>query len=135
MGTLRSDTFFTASRADPIASASDGDTVSSKFILVTGTSALAGGESTAKMAPPQPAWSRIADSSSVISRLRTSENLCPIACHLSMSDRKSTRLNSSHLGISYAVFCLKKNKKKYQKAFPARISSSVGPRHLSRRPH
>src|ERR1035438_10802608 len=24
------------------------------------------------------------------------------------SDRKSTRLNSSHLGISYAVFCLKK---------------------------
>src|ERR1035441_41307 len=26
------------------------------------------------------------------------------------TDRKSTRLNSSHLGISYAVFCLKKNK-------------------------
>src|ERR1035441_10774276 len=25
------------------------------------------------------------------------------------TDRKSTRLNSSHLGISYAVFCLKKN--------------------------
>src|SRR5438045_7578637 len=29
-------------------------------------------------------------------------------------DRKSTRLNSSHLGISYAVFCLKKKKKKVQ---------------------
>src|SRR5437899_7674898 len=28
----------------------------------------------------------------------------------SRSDRKSTRLNSSHLGISYAVFCLKKKK-------------------------
>src|SRR5437899_9461316 len=27
-------------------------------------------------------------------------------------DRKSTRLNSSHLGISYAVFCLKKKKTK-----------------------
>src|SRR5258705_11989301 len=27
-------------------------------------------------------------------------------------DRKSTRLNSSHLGISYAVFCLKKKKSK-----------------------
>src|SRR5205814_10389683 len=27
-------------------------------------------------------------------------------------DRKSTRLNSSHLGISYAVFCLKKKNKK-----------------------
>src|SRR5262245_63939975 len=30
-------------------------------------------------------------------------------------DRKSTRLNSSHLGISYAVFCLKKKKTKKQK--------------------
>src|SRR5262245_64058496 len=28
----------------------------------------------------------------------------------SVVDRKSTRLNSSHLGISYAVFCLKKKK-------------------------
>src|SRR3712207_7347057 len=28
-------------------------------------------------------------------------------------DRKSTRLNSSHANISYAVFCLKKKKKKY----------------------
>src|ERR1039458_2170044 len=28
---------------------------------------------------------------------------------LSIRDRKSTRLNSSHLGISYAVFCLKKD--------------------------
>src|SRR5690242_21030325 len=27
-------------------------------------------------------------------------------------DRKSTRLNSSHMSISYAVFCLKKKKKK-----------------------
>src|SRR3712207_7395941 len=30
------------------------------------------------------------------------------------SDRKSTRLNSSHANISYAVFCLKKKKKNYQ---------------------
>src|SRR5690242_21093344 len=30
-------------------------------------------------------------------------------------DRKSTRLNSSHMSISYAVFCLKKKKKKKQK--------------------
>src|SRR5262245_62187894 len=29
----------------------------------------------------------------------------------SVRDRKSTRLNSSHLGISYAVFCLKKKRK------------------------
>src|SRR5205807_3075718 len=31
---------------------------------------------------------------------------------LEVLDRKSTRLNSSHLVISYAVFCLKKKKKK-----------------------
>src|SRR5947199_3494385 len=30
---------------------------------------------------------------------------------LPVRDRKSTRLNSSHLGISYAVFCLKKKTK------------------------
>src|SRR5690625_6775155 len=30
----------------------------------------------------------------------------------SLEDRKSTRLNSSHVAISYAVFCLKKKKKK-----------------------
>src|SRR5439155_23469036 len=29
-----------------------------------------------------------------------------------LGDRKSTRLNSSHVAISYAVFCLKKKKKK-----------------------
>src|SRR5439155_9279177 len=31
------------------------------------------------------------------------------------TDRKSTRLNSSHVAISYAVFCLKKKKKHKQK--------------------
>src|SRR3712207_7060922 len=30
---------------------------------------------------------------------------------ISVQDRKSTRLNSSHANISYAVFCLKKKKK------------------------
>src|SRR5690606_41039936 len=32
--------------------------------------------------------------------------------YLAALDRKSTRLNSSHVKISYAVFCLKKKKKK-----------------------
>src|SRR2546426_7560777 len=32
--------------------------------------------------------------------------------YVGLLDRKSTRLNSSHLVISYAVFCLKKKKKK-----------------------
>src|SRR2546422_6671410 len=35
------------------------------------------------------------------------------ALNESRADRKSTRLNSSHGYISYAVFCLKKKKKKY----------------------
>src|SRR2546426_12230236 len=40
----------------------------------------------------------------------------PVSAHaLPMTDRKSTRLNSSHLVISYAVFCLKKKKKRSQR--------------------
>src|SRR5215813_15037479 len=37
---------------------------------------------------------------------------CACASRPTGSDRKSTRLNSSHVRISYAVFCLKKKKKK-----------------------
>src|SRR5699024_7134867 len=36
---------------------------------------------------------------------------CAAPAH-GLQDRKSTRLNSSHVSISYAVFCLKKKKKK-----------------------
>src|SRR5690606_40840934 len=35
--------------------------------------------------------------------------------HAAAADRKSTRLNSSHVKISYAVFCLKKKKKNNNK--------------------
>src|SRR5947207_7525582 len=35
-----------------------------------------------------------------------------LGCVFRAGDRKSTRLNSSHTVISYAVFCLKKKKKK-----------------------
>src|SRR5947199_7412620 len=44
-------------------------------------------------------------------------------------DRKSTRLNSSHLGISYAVFCLKKKKRKefiLRVAYEGKSEHSVG---------
>src|SRR5574337_1682081 len=37
------------------------------------------------------------------------------------TDRKSTRLNSSHHSISYAVFCLKKKKNKCQCPTPPRL--------------
>src|SRR3712207_8863717 len=39
-------------------------------------------------------------------------------------DRKSTRLNSSHANISYAVFCLKKNKK-YLETLPTLSLSCI----------
>src|SRR5207253_8243049 len=38
-------------------------------------------------------------------------------------DRKSTRLNSSHVAISYAVFCLKKKKKQYPSKPPVTSAS------------
>src|SRR5947209_15616655 len=38
-----------------------------------------------------------------------------------LTDRKSTRLNSSHANISYAVFCLKKKKKKNTKSTSLRV--------------
>src|SRR3712207_8000756 len=39
-------------------------------------------------------------------------HLCSLVTHKGrIIDRKSTRLNSSHANISYAVFCLKKKKK------------------------
>src|SRR5256885_8341703 len=44
---------------------------------------------------------------------------------LSGIDRKSTRLNSSHLVISYAVFCLKKKKKTPIRTATATISMMV----------
>src|ERR1035438_379400 len=44
------------------------------------------------------------------SKARDIEQADQDVCGVSQIDRKSTRLNSSHLGISYAVFCLKKKK-------------------------
>src|SRR5437899_12250365 len=54
--------------------------------------------------PRRPAWHRRARPAG---RARLGAAAAP-------GDRKSTRLNSSHLGISYAVFCLKKKKKKIE---------------------
>src|SRR5699024_11476004 len=40
----------------------------------------------------------------------TNTSVCGDIQYRNNRDRKSTRLNSSHVSISYAVFCLKKNK-------------------------
>src|SRR5258705_8251592 len=52
-------------------------------------------------------------------RRHVSSQIGPVGVHPDRDmtppgDRKSTRLNSSHLGISYAVFCLKKKKKRLE---------------------
>src|SRR5690625_5855824 len=39
-----------------------------------------------------------------------SDEPAPVGAYGRVGDRKSTRLNSSHVAISYAVFCLKKKK-------------------------
>src|SRR5437588_5620484 len=46
-------------------------------------------------------------------------------------DRKSTRLNSSHTVISYAVFCLKKKKANKQQDSTARVTSIMENTNLS----
>src|SRR5256885_8586906 len=48
-------------------------------------------------------------------------------CSQHRADRKSTRLNSSHLVISYAVFCLKKKKKNQIKLTTSQTTNSVTP--------
>src|SRR5688572_31263181 len=46
-------------------------------------------------------------------------------------DRKSTRLNSSHSQISYAVFCLKKKKIKNKQAFDVRNANKSRSAHTT----
>src|SRR5699024_12415994 len=49
---------------------------------------------------PRPGWPK----------MRSVITVPPSSADLPVVDRKSTRLNSSHVSISYAVFCLKKKK-------------------------
>src|SRR5690606_41232265 len=61
--------------------------------------------------PPGRPWSASADSPAPAGQ-STPRHIRPARGSGPWSDRKSTRLNSSHVKISYAVFCLKKKKKK-----------------------
>src|SRR5699024_7723362 len=56
---------------------------------------------------PQMAGAKLVDEVSI-----TEPQLIPATGQKRFRDRKSTRLNSSHVSISYAVFCLKKKKKR-----------------------
>src|SRR3712207_7074841 len=66
-----------------------------------------------------PAYIRTADD----------ENMMEMAL-IENIDRKSTRLNSSHANISYAVFCLKKKKKLHAAACS---TAALGPNHRHQR--
>src|SRR5260221_5551213 len=51
--------------------------------------------------------SELQSHSDLVSRRRHTRSLCDWSSDVCSSDRKSTRLNSSHTVISYAVFCLR----------------------------
>src|SRR2546429_2555017 len=56
-----------------------------------------------------------------MSSIRRCSYVMPAASKSALKDRKSTRLNSSHGYISYAVFCLKKKKNIHAPASSTRI--------------
>src|SRR3712207_8152520 len=59
-----------------------------------------------KIVPSSTYQLRIEDMWSSTARMKQAEHCCDVSG--TPRDRKSTRLNSSHANISYAVFCLKK---------------------------
>src|SRR5690554_7062013 len=67
------------------------------------------------LAPPIGGPATLNFISIVLANESTSFISRPFRIRVPPPDRKSTRLNSSHVRISYAVFCLKKKKKKKKK--------------------
>src|SRR3712207_7123915 len=61
-------------------------------------------------------------------RMAALEHRCDLVAREPAADRKSTRLNSSHANISYAVFCLKKKKNQQPNSI---IPHSLTPVHLT----
>src|SRR5438034_2637654 len=68
------------------------------------------GELGVHLAPGEVRHPQVADDHVERTRQGALERVGAVARHLDGVDRKSTRLNSSHTVISYAVFCLKKKK-------------------------
>src|SRR5256885_3617558 len=63
-----------------------------------------------------------------ISAVGTAANAIRFLARIAGQDRKSTRLNSSHLVISYAVFCLKKKNKNKTENFVTYFQSCIDSR-------
>src|SRR5207249_8245369 len=75
------------------------------------------GEEFFEIAPRVPVQTKtetfpLDEANTALDRFRTGELSGTAVLLISNRDRKSTRLNSSHVSISYAVFCLKKKKHK-----------------------
>src|SRR5262245_65347141 len=86
------------------------DRVHTRYGHQRGTATLAG----QKLAITRPRVRRADGLGEVLletyARLQSPDAMPRAVFRRMVRDRKSTRLNSSHLGISYAVFCLKKKK-------------------------
>src|SRR5438874_8910595 len=66
------------------------------------------------------------DSGSLLDRIEIKMTLStPSTISRNVRDRKSTRLNSSHVEISYAVFCLKKKKNRSSEVISINIISTM----------
>src|SRR3712207_7850220 len=65
-----------------------------------------------KLRITKPGYTPLREGTRAIIRLQSLSGVANRYVDLQLADRKSTRLNSSHANISYAVFCLKKKKKK-----------------------
>src|SRR5256885_9116230 len=81
---------------------------SSFFVLRIRSPRMSGITATPVSNPDSPS----ASLGNMITDTASMSQTLPCWCQSCCLDRKSTRLNSSHLVISYAVFCLKKKKNK-----------------------
>src|SRR5256885_11945633 len=91
-----------------------------RWLLVAGALVLAGAVLTGLAHHPTRSQ-RAADVNTFLHDMTDDIQSCAGGVRESLTDRKSTRLNSSHLVISYAVFCLKK-KKDPVPSYPLRFS-------------
>src|SRR5699024_12671451 len=73
-----------------------------------------GGQTQSGRAPRRPGGRRRYCSQQPTRGSVSSSGSWPATVQRPTVDRKSTRLNSSHVSISYAVFCLKKKKEQYE---------------------
>src|SRR5690554_7332819 len=64
---------------------------------------------------PETSWKQFYSERTKKTLYHLEASVCNFYQDTALEDRKSTRLNSSHVRISYAVFCLKKKKKKQKK--------------------